>query len=309
MTGPLLLTGASGWFGRTALHAYELAYGPEALRRDVIPFASRPSQVDFGSAHGPIQALPLETISTYPAPSGLLHLAFLTRDKVKTMGWQRYVNLNRDITATVLAVLKANPDLPVVALSSGAAQDAENQDGASLLQSNPYAVLKHQEEQALEQIASTRLAVVFRVFAASGRFMTRPEKFALGDFLMHGLEGRPIVVQNPALVMRSYIHADTLMRASWRLIRGRCEHGLQTPGFHRIDACTHTVRLTDLARFIAKQFNVPCLTPSHNHEREQQDLYIGDPLPMTALLRKLQLPACDLQEQIADTCIGLRRAA
>jgi len=41
MKGPLLLTGASGWFGRTALWEYEQEFGPEALRHDVIPFASR----------------------------------------------------------------------------------------------------------------------------------------------------------------------------------------------------------------------------------------------------------------------------
>jgi hypothetical protein len=31
------LTGASGWFGRTALHVYEQEHGPEALRRELIP--------------------------------------------------------------------------------------------------------------------------------------------------------------------------------------------------------------------------------------------------------------------------------
>ena len=52
MSAPLLLTGASGWFGRTALWAYEQEHGPEALRRDVIPFASRERWVEFDSPMG-----------------------------------------------------------------------------------------------------------------------------------------------------------------------------------------------------------------------------------------------------------------
>ena len=41
----------------------------------------------------------------------------------------------------------------------------------------------------------------------------------------------------------------------------------------------------------------------------KQDLYIGDALPMTALLHALQLPLCDLNEQISDTCLGLQAVA
>ena len=309
MNGPLLLTGASGWFGRTALHAYEQDYGPEALRQAVIPFASQECWVDYGSPHGPIRALPLDALSSISHPAGLLHLAFLTRDKVEPLGWQRYVALNRAITAKVLDLLEAWPTMPVVACSSGAAQAAEGGEPESLLASNPYAVLKLQEELSLAKLAATRLTVVFRVFAASGRFMTRADQFALGDFLLQALANRPIVVQNPALVMRSYIHTGTLMRAAWRLLLGGPGHGLQTPGFHRLDACTHTVRLSDLARFIARRFGVPFAVPPVAADPSQQDLYIGDALPMTALLRALHLPLCDLDEQISDTCLALQAAA
>ena len=309
MNGPLLLTGASGWFGRTALHVFEQEYGGEALRREVIAFASGACWVDFGSPHGPIRALPLEELSSFRSPAGLLHLAFLTRDRVEPLGWQRYAALNRAITGKVVELLKDWPTMPVVSCSSGAALSAEGRDPESLIQSNPYAVLKLQEELSLAALAEKRLAVVFRVFAASGRFMTRADQFALGDFLLQGLANRPIVVKNPALVMRSYIHTGTLMRAAWRLIQGRPDPALETPGFHRLDACTHTVRLSDLARFIARRFGVPFEMPPAAADPSQQDLYIGDALPMTALLHALQVPLCDLNEQISDTCLGLQAEA
>jgi hypothetical protein len=117
LSGPFLLTGASGWFGRTALHVYEQAHGPEALRRQVIPFASRGRWVDFGSPEGPVLARPLAAMTEVPDPAGLLHLAFLTRDKPAELGLERYVTSNRAITATVAQVLGAWPQLPVVTTS------------------------------------------------------------------------------------------------------------------------------------------------------------------------------------------------
>ena len=143
MSGSFLLTGASGWFGRTALHVYEQAHGPEALRREVIPFASRERWVDFGSPEGPVLARPLAAITEVPDPAGLMHLAFLTRDKPAELGLERYIASNRAITATVAQVLGAWPQLPVVTTSSG---DAAVLDGQPPdLDGNPYASLKQEE--------------------------------------------------------------------------------------------------------------------------------------------------------------------
>ena len=112
--GPLLLTGASGWFGRTALWEFEQAHSPDALRQQVIPFASNAKSIDFGSPHGPVQARSLHEMAEVPNPSGLLHLAFLTRDRIAELGQPAYVASNRAITSQVAALLRAHPTLPVV---------------------------------------------------------------------------------------------------------------------------------------------------------------------------------------------------
>lgn len=228
------LTGASGWFGRTALHVYEQAHGPEALRREVIPFASRERWVEFGSSHGPVKAHPLEAILDVSQPRGLLHLAFLTRDKVEELGHGRYVAANRAITATLARLLQAWPALPVVATSSGAAAALDGLPAD--LAGNPYATLKQEEEVLLERQGATRMAVVFRVYAASGRFMTRPQKFALGDLILQGLRGEPLRVKAPHAVWRSYGSVEQLMQLSWLLLQGGPDlaGGL---GFRRLDAC------------------------------------------------------------------------
>lgn len=298
MNGPLLLTGATGWFGRTALHEYEREHGPEALRRDVIPLASRQQMVDFESPHGPVQAYPLDVISEVKNPRGLLHLAFLTRDKVDELGWQLYVERNRAITAKVADLVRAWPSMPVVATSSGAAAALDGREPD--LQGNPYATLKQEEEALLQSEAATRMAVVFRVYAATGRFMTRPENFALGDFILQALKGGPIVLRNPALVRRSYVNIGLLMQASWKLLLGP-----QAPCFLRLDACSHTITLPDLASVVASLYAVEWVHEERLISLPSSDTYVGTSFEMSAMLARLAIPTLSLDQEIRETAIGL----
>jgi nucleoside-diphosphate-sugar epimerase len=299
VTRPFLLTGASGWFGRTALWEYEQEHGPEALRRDVIPFASRERWVEFDSPHGPVKAHPLEAITQVPEPRGLLHLAFLTRDKVEELGWQRYVDTNRAITAKVAELLHAWPTMPVVATSSGAA--AALDDLPPDLEGNPYATLKQEEEALLERESARRMAVVFRVYAASGRFMTRPEKFALGDFLLQAMKGLPIVIRSKREVVRSYVPAGTLMQLALALLRNP-----MPPGHHRLNACTATTNLLDLAVRISDRRGRP--TPIHTVDPLlPPDHYTADGGEFQHWLARWGLAAGTLAEQIEETDAGLLR--
>jgi len=300
--GPLLLTGASGWFGRTALHDYERVHGPEALRRDVIAFASRECLVDFDSPHGPVQAHPLQAITAVSQPRGLLHLAFLTRDKVEELGWRRYVETNRAITAKVEDLLQAWPAMPVVTTSSGAAAalDGRHPD----LEGNPYATLKQEEEALLKREGAARLAVVFRVYAASGRFMTRPEKFALGDFILQALQGKTVQVKAPHPVWRSFVSAELLMRLGWSLLIQGGTIGL---GFQRLDACGPALELAELAAAVAAELGAT-LGP-RSITSAAADRYVGDGTAFSALLQHQGLHQVSLQEQIRDTLRGLRPSA
>lgn len=300
MTGPLLLTGASGWFGRTALWEFEREHGPEALRRDVIPFASRERWVEFNSPHGPVKAQPLKAITQVRNPRGLLHLAFLTRDKVEELGWQRYVDTNRAITDVVDKVLQAWPTMPVVTTSSGAAAALDGQPPD--LEGNPYATLKQEEEALLERQAATRMAIVFRVYAASGCFMSRPQKFALGDLILQALAGQTLQVKAPHPVWRSYGSVEQLMQLGWLLLQRSGEAAC--PGFRRLDACGPALELAELAAEVAEELGVS-LQP-RRITSAAMDHYGGDGAAFLALLQRHGLQPLSLREQIRITIAGLR---
>ena len=88
--------------------------------------------------------------------------------------------------------------------------------------------------------------MVFRVFAASGQFMTRPQKFALGDFLLQAQAGEPIRIRARHPVTRSYVSAESLLTLSWLLLQQPQGAG----SLQRFDACTDTLTLQELAQLV-----------------------------------------------------------
>ncbi len=289
----LVLTGASGWFGRSALWEFEKLFGPESLRANVLPFASVAKPIDFGSPHGPVQALPLSELTQVENPAGLLHLAFLTRERVALEGLDAYIHKNRAITAAVAALLECHPTIPIITTSSGAAAALDGE--APDLARDPYATLKQEEERLWQLSAEQRMALVFRVYAASGRFLKDPSIFALGDFIRQAQAGQPVSIRSTRPVIRSYVHVGTLMRLAWTILLKPLPSG-----FRQLDAATHTLSLTELATIIADHWGLPA--PQYNIDPNlPADLYAADPTAFIDLLSSYSIPSPSILEQILDT--------
>ena len=288
-----VLTGASGWFGRTALWEYEQLYGPEALRRDVIACASTARPIDIGSPHGPVSAVALEALDSVDDADGLIHLAFLTRERVAAVGLEHYIAANRAITARVADFIGRQPGIPIVTTSSGAA--AVFDVAAGDLHGNPYAVLKQEEEALWRRSGAERMAMVFRVYAASGRFIKDPKMLALSDFLSRALAGERIEIRNERPVIRSYVHVGTMVRLFWAMLAAPAGRG-----FRQVDAVLHTLSLVELAEAISDLWHLP--EPRYRIDPSLPvDDYRADSGPFQELLRQYGITAPGLQEQLQET--------
>ncbi|MEB3167507.1 MAG: NAD-dependent epimerase/dehydratase family protein, partial [Synechococcaceae cyanobacterium] len=287
------LTGASGWFGRTALWEFEQLFGAEALRAQVVPLASEAKLIHFGSSHGPVRALPLAQLSQVENPGGLLHLAFLTRERVASEGLESYIHKNRAITSAVAAFLQQHPTIPIITTSSGAAAalDVCPPD----LARDPYATLKQEEERLWLHNAAHRMAVVFRVYAASGRFLKDPAIFALGDFIRQAQAGQPVLIRSTRPVIRSYVPVGTLMRLAWLMLRNPLPIG-----YRQVDAVTHTLSLLELATLISQHWGLPAPQSSIDPSLAA-DSYAADPTAFAALLAQYNIAVPTMLEQILDT--------
>jgi nucleoside-diphosphate-sugar epimerase len=294
-----ILTGASGWFGKIALWEYEQLYGPEKLRKQVLAYASSAKHIDFGSPHGPVHASPLKDINQVQNAEGLLHLAFLTRERVVTEGLETYIAKNRAITSSVATLIHRFSSIPIITTSSGAAASLD--DCSPDLKADPYATLKQEEEALWRRSAASRMAMVFRVYAASGRFLKDPSLFALGDFIRQAQEGQTITINSPRPVIRSYVAIGTLMRMAWLML-----HNPPSIGYQQIDAVTHTVSLLELAQCISRHWGLPSPLITID-PKLPADVYAGEPMAFAELLKRYGLSSPTLLDQILETAASLHR--
>jgi nucleoside-diphosphate-sugar epimerase len=145
------------------------------------------------------------------------------------------------------------------------------------------------------------MAVVFRVYAASGRMMVEPERFALGDFLQQALKGQQLQIKARHRVERSYVHVGSLMQLAWAMLKQP-----KPNGFYGVDACVDRIDLLELAQAISHTFGLQA--PNHTINPDLPvDRYGGNGNAFCQLLEDYRLIHPTLEQQIADTLAGLRK--
>lgn len=198
----IVVTGAGGWLGLASLEMLADLLG-DAFAERVTCFGARPRMLRLrGGAE--IAQRPLPELSQLPpAPSLVLHLAFITQGPAMTLDAEGYVAANRALSATVRSALDRIGAEAVFQASSGAAHLADPAGGP---QSKAlYGWLKREDEEAFADWARRRgaRAVIGRVFNLSGPYINRRSTYALASFIADALAGRPVRVGAGTPVWRS----------------------------------------------------------------------------------------------------------
>ena len=207
----VLVTGASGWLGQAALEMLAEAFG-DGWRGRVLAFGSS-ARIWTLRDGAKVDQHPLaEMPSLPPAPSLLLHFAYLTREKTAAMPVDAYVAANR-MLSRVAAEGGASAGVErAFVVSSGAALSALAKPGdpdPALL----YGRLKLEDEALFEAFAHSapgRRAFVARLFNLSGPYINKLDSYALASFIRQARRGR-IEVRAPHPVVRSYTSVANLL--------------------------------------------------------------------------------------------------
>ena len=292
----VLVTGGSGWFGRTMLALLAHAHGPGWVGTHVLATAGSSRLIDVLGV-GPVEVVRAqpEQVAAF-APTLIVNCAFPTRDRVAELGRQRYVALGRGLTRQFLGYLGLPSVERAVTLSSGAAVPSERFPDD--VRRNPYGVLKAEEERATLRLArkTGRIAVVCRVWAVSGPHVQRPENYALSGMALEGLRSGTVTVRARGTVLRSYVSVEDALAVSSAL-------------------CTRRSSLLDTGGVVAEVGEVAhavaeCLAGARVQRPERDpdtpaDIYLGDTAAWDGLGTSLGLGERTLVEQVRDTLAGL----
>jgi nucleoside-diphosphate-sugar epimerase len=286
----VIITGASGWLGRTALDLIA------PLSLPTLPLASRPRIIRVGEREIECRVWDEGELAAF-APTVVLDCAFLTRDRVADMPLDEYVAANRSLTERLLYATRLPSVRLALTVSSGAAVYPHDAlDGS--IEDNPYGYLKREAEQRLAEAAAEggAVPVVARAWSISGAHIQKPQGYALGSMIQDANAGAiRITARRP--IYRRYVLAEEL------LALGVAEGGV---GPATIDTGGELVEMSELAARVTAVVRADAVISRDVVEAgESDDRYHSDGQDWEQRCQSWDLASAPLNRQIEITARGV----
>ncbi|MCV7408070.1 nucleoside-diphosphate sugar epimerase [Mycobacterium florentinum] len=285
----ILITGASGWLGRTALDLLA------PLGLPTLALASRARIIRVADREIECREWDPAEVAAF-APTVVLDCAFLTRDRVAGMPLGEYVAVNRGLTDQLVYATELAGVRLALTLSSGAAVYPHDAlDGS--LEDNPYGYLKREAEQRLARAAGERgvVSVVARAWSISGAHVQNPRNYALASMIQAADSGAiRITARRP--VFRRYVLAEEL------LALGIAEGGV---GSCTIESGGELVEMGELASRVAQAVRPDASISRDTVDAGNPDRYHSDGKDWESRCQKWQFGSVPLDRQIEITARGV----
>jgi nucleoside-diphosphate-sugar epimerase len=200
----VLVTGAGGWFGQTAI----------AMTResglDPLATGSKDQQIDIDGQSQSVHAQSLEIIAAFE-PTVVIDTAFVTRERLPDLGHKAYVETNQRIIDHSLAIAALPSVRKYIGFSSGATMHLAGHTSFSV-EENPYAAQKRVYEGKIAEIAGGLQCdvSVARVWAVTGSYCTKPDTFAFTNLIAQAKLGLIKIMANH-LVYRRYCAVEDVL--------------------------------------------------------------------------------------------------
>lgn len=285
----ILVTGASGWLGRTALDLLA------PLGLPTLALASRARTIQVADRAVACRVWDEREVAAF-APTVVLDCAFLTRDRVSDLPLDEYIATNRALTARLVYATQLPGVRLSVTVSSGAAvHPYDAVDGP--LEDNPYGYLKREAEYCLQEAAAKNSAVpiVLRAWSISGAHIQKPRGYALGSMIQDADAGAiRIMARRP--VFRRYVLAEELVAL------GLAQGGV---GPATIDSGGELVEMSELAAHVASVVRPDAVITRGEVDPRDADRYHSDGQDWERRCQTWGLASEPLDRQIEITARGV----
>jgi nucleoside-diphosphate-sugar epimerase len=291
-----VVNGGTGWLGIATLRALERFENNEKI--EITSSDGRRFRAhDLGEFN--TKELTSNTKIDFKADI-LVNLAFKTRDYISILGEEQYTKINLEILKSSINLAQQLKPKSIVIVSSGVV--ARNQESHGKLDNTQYTKLKILEEETFTQIAKDIGAnlVILRMWGGSGRDLTSPFKYAIGDLIKQAVTSDKIIVSSEQLVYRRYSDASQQLE-----IAIKCAISGKNLTF---DSGGQIIEMGDLADLIKST-----LKPNLNIIRKLDtslptDKYYSESNQFDNLAKEYNINLFSLKKQIDETKVSVLRA-
>jgi len=288
----VLVLGAGGWFGKTALSL--IAGHTESLR--LIGSYERAIVVNGTPFH--IEKWSEKEVAKF-RPEVVLDFAYLTRGFLADYGYSEYVRINRELSQRILSLTSLESVERILTVSSGAAVGARNQP-SSYGESDPYGALKDQFERELLQQVQQRSVTAFiaRAWSVSGGFVGRPMNYALSSFALQAMAAKRIEIDADSLVYRRYCAIEDFLAISLA--------NLMEGVTGELDSGGPLLEIAELAVEVAAQVKgTEIVEKVPNRRKKEAKRYCSDNVGWEAQVEARSYLPASLSNQIANVITAL----
>jgi UDP-glucuronate decarboxylase len=291
----IVVVGAGGWLGLATLELLQRLLGADFDLR-VRAFGSNARTLHLRDGVRVEQCAAEDLRGLTPAPSLVLHLAYLTQEKARAMPVEAYEAANRAISANVLEALDPIGATGVFVASSGASYAADDPDAAASLRL--YGSLKREDERAFAAWAGRtgRSAAIARIFNLAGPYINKRTSYALACFIADALARRPVTVAATRPVYRSYVTISQLMSVVFGILTERAAGSIR---FDTAGERDYEVGEIAAAVVAALDADVPVTRPPLSSDAA--DRYVGEGAIYDELRLHYGVGPVSLIDQIRET--------
>jgi len=218
----------------------------------------------------------------------LIDLAFPTKEKIKNLGDEEYINQIIDLEKIKKDFLIKNQVSNVFLSSSGAIYKGDNL----------YALHKKEQEEFYIKSSKQQNFSLFigRIFASIGPYYNKEEHYAFSSFMNSALNGETIYIKSPNNIERSYVFLPHLIEFVLDSILQTNKKRTQI-----FDAVQINYEIRELAKIVAETYNVKIQENSQFNKNNEANIYVSDDTTLINYLNKKNLSVSITKNEILSS--------
>lgn len=290
-TSQLVIYGANGWLGRSALSAANNGSLRDGFK-EVLLIGSKESFLEINGQTYPIHD-PHAALEKIQHGAVFFNSAFLRREYLQKMDEAEYISKNKQISEFAYNVLDKFELGSFINISSGVASKTNIDAGITDL----YAKLKGFWENEFEEGCRNRGSAFLncRIFSMTGRFLNEFDNLAISAFIKSAMEDSVLEVRSPK-TQRTYLDSEQLSEVLLRLGKKGISSNLDSGGV--------LVSMGDLAQTVV---DVVGLGTVEEAESDQTSDYFGDYQRFNSIAITLDIEIDSLKKQIENTLLAFSK--